>query len=341
MRRLVAVATFVASFAFVSPVFAGSDSVADFYRGKSIRLLISSGPGSGYDSYARLLARHLGDHIPGHPNFIPQNMPAAGGAALLNSAYNKGPFDGSLIFGLHFNLPLNQVIGGKSVHYDIARMKAIGRLLASNAATGIFAKSKTGIRTLDDARHREAVIGSTSATSVSTIFPTILKKMAGAKFKVVSGYDDVFLAMERGEIDGFGSYSYMTFKSIHPDYLTKKLFYPIVQWGAEREAAWPDVPTAADIAKTPRDKRAMEIVSSTSDIGFSYFMPPGVPANRAKALQDAFNAMVKDPAFLADAKKSNLFLRTAQAKEVEEIVGNVLTAPPDVVSRVVELMKVD
>lgn len=344
MKRLVAIAAFAASVAFAHPVFAGSDSVADFYRGKSIRLMIGSAPGSGYDSYARLLARHLGDHIPGHPSLIPQNMPAAGGVALLNSAYNKGPFDGSMIFDVHFNLPLNQAISGEGVHYDLSKMTAIGRLLASNASTGVSAKSKSEVKTLADAFHRQVIIGSTSATSVSTIFPTILKKLSGAKIKVVSGYHgdgDVFLAMERGEIDGYGSYSYLTFEAIHPDYLTKKVVYPLVQWGAQRETAWPDVPTAIDLAKTPRDKRAMAIVSSTSDVGFSYFIPPRVPADRTKALQDAFNAMIKDPAFLADAKQGKLPIRPASAREVTDIVTNVLTAPPDVVSRVVELMKFD
>jgi tripartite-type tricarboxylate transporter receptor subunit TctC len=324
-------------------VVAAPPSVAEFYKGKMIRFLISTPPGSGYDTYARLLMRHYGDYIPGNPKFIPQNMPAAGGVVLLNTAANIGPFDGTLMFTLHFNLPLYQATGGEGIRFDIGKMRSIGRLLASNAAIGVSTKSATGVKTFEDVLQKEIIIGSTGASSNSFLFPTILNKMAGAKFKVVPGYDGdsgVFLAMERGEVDGFGSYSYLTFQSMRPDMLTKKMFYPLVQWGIRREEAWPDVPTAIDIAKTPRDKKAMEIVSAGSDIGFSYFLPPGVPEERVKALQDAFDATIKDPTFLADAQGANLALRTASGKEMETIVGNVLTAPKDAIDRAVELMKV-
>lgn len=351
-RRAIIASTLVAGFtvaaALAGPLLsaearsAPTGSVASFYRGKTIRFLIGGQPGSGYDVYARLLARRLGDHIPGRPALIPENMPAAGGMALLNSAYNTGPFDGTLIFSLHFILPLYQVLGSPGVRYDIAKMKPLGRLLASNTVIGVSTKSKSGVASFDDALARQAVIGSTGATSNSTLFPTILNRMAGTRFKVVPGYSGdaaVFLAMERGEIDGFGSYSYLTFKSVHPDYLTKKLFNPIVQWGALREQAWPDTPTAVDVAKTALDKEAMAIVSAGPDIGFSYFMPPGVPDDRAKALQDAFEATIKDPAFLADAKNAKLALRPASARELGAIVSRVLDAPKDAIARVAELTK--
>jgi len=348
-RRLcLAAAALIAATAPISSASAASvvdapASVAEFYKGKMIRFLISTPPGSGYDTYARLLTRHYGDFIPGNPKFIPQNMPAAGGVVLLNTAANIGPFDGTLIFTLHFNLPLYQATGGEGIRFDIAKMRGIGRLLASNAAIGVSSKSVTGVKTFEDVLQKEIIIGSTGASSNSTLFPLIMNKMAGTKFKVVPGYDGdsgVFLAMERGEIDGFGSYSYLTFQSMRPDMLTKKMFYPLVQWGMRREEAWPDVPTAIEIAKTPRDKKAMEIVSAGSDIGFSYFMPPGVPEERVKALQDAFDATIKDESFLADAKGANLALRTASGKEMETIVGNVLAAPKDAIDRAIELMKV-
>lgn len=317
-------------------------SESDFYKGKSIRLLISAPAGSGYDAYARLMARHFGKQLPGTPDVVPQNMPGAGGATLLNTVYNKGPFDGTAIFTLHFTLPLYQAIGGQGVRFDILKLRGIGRLLASNTVIGVAADSKSGVRTFEDALTKEAIIGTTGATSNSTLFPSILNKMVGTKFKLVAGYEGagaVFLAMQRGEIDGFGSYSYLTFKSVHPDYLTKKLFHPIVQWGEQREQAWPDVPTAIDVAKTPIDKGAMQLVSAGSDIGFSYFMPPGVPDERAKNLQRAFDEMIKSPAFLSDAERSKLELRTATAKDIEGIVKKVLSASPEVIKRVVELNK--
>lgn len=324
----------------VPPAAVSADEIADFYRGKRMTILISSPPGSGYDTYARLLARGLPPHIPGNPTMVPQNMPGAGGMTLLNQAYNSGARDGTLVFTLHFTLPLYQAMGGRGVRFDAAKIIGLGRLLASNAVIGVATNSKSNVRTLADAVARESVIGSTGVSSNATIYPTILNNMLGAKFKIVSGYageGDIFLAMERGEVDGFGSYSYLTFKATKPDYLTKKLFYPIIQWGTKREDEWSDVPTAIDTATMPVDKRAMELASSGPDIGFSYFMPPEVPTLRVRALRAAFDEMIKDPVFLAEAERQNLPLRTASGEAMEESVRSVLSATPDVINRLTEL----
>ena len=321
-----------------------AESVADFYRGKTIRMLISGPPGSGYDTYARLLARHIGDHIPGKPSFTAENMTAAGGLVLLNTAYNTGPFDGTLMFTLHFNLPLYQAIGGSGVRFDIGKMHGIGRLLASNAATGTYAKSTAGVSTFEEARSHKAVIGSAGATSNSTLFPIVLNRMAGTQFKVVPGYDGdpaVFMAMEKGEVDGFGAYSYLTFASVRPDYLAQKLIRPIVQWGAEREEGWPDTPTAIEVATTPIDRTTARIISAGSDIGFSYFVGPNVPQERVEALRAAFQAMLTDPKFKADVAQSKLFLRPKSGAEAQAIVADVLTAPRDVIDRAIALTKLD
>jgi tripartite-type tricarboxylate transporter receptor subunit TctC len=339
LRRLVRALTCLAL--FFAARSAQADPVANFYKNKQIELLISAEEGTGYDSYARLLARHLGDHIPGHPTIVPQNMPGAGGMIVANDAYNSAPRDGTTIFTLHFTLPLYQAMGGQGVRFDAQKFPAIGRLLASNVVIGIWTKSKSGVRNVADAEQKVSVIGSTGMTSNSTVYPIILNHMIGTKFKIASGYrgqGDIFLAMERGEVDGFGSYSYLTFKSSKPDWLTKKLFYPIVQWGAKREQAWPDVPTAADLAKTPTDKKAMEIVSAGSDIGFSYFLPPGVPAARVAAIRKAFQDMLVDPAFLADAAQARLDLRPQSAAEVEATVHDVVAAPPAAIERLAGLM---
>ena len=320
---------------------ARADEIADFYRGKRVTLLISGPAGSGYDIYARLLAGNLGKYIPGNPSIVSQNLAAAAGLVLANTAYTTGARDGTLLLTLHFNLPLYQAMGGQGVRFDAGKFIGLGRLLASNAVIGVAANSNSGVKNLDDARQKITTIGGTGPTSNATLYPTILNHLTGTKFKVVSGYEGengVFLAMERGELDGFGSYSYLTFKAVKPDYLEKKLFHPIVQWGAQREAAWPDTPTAIDVAQTPADKRAMEIASSGPDLGFSYFMPPEVPAARVTALRKAFDDMVADPAFLAEAARLRLDLRPASAREVETIVANVLSAPVNVVERLTRLM---
>lgn len=321
---------------------AAADPIADFYGGKRMTILISTPAGSGYDTYARLLGRNLGRYIPGNPSFIPRNMPGAGGMRLLNHAYNKGARDGTLLFTLHFNLPLWQAIGGAGVKYDASKIIGIGRLLASNAVIGVWAKSKSKVTNVQDATMRQAVIGSTGATSNSTIFPIMVNNLVGTKFKVVHGYAGgfaVFLAMERGEIDGFGSYSYLSFKAVKPEYLAKKLFYPIVQWGRGREKGWSHVPTAVDLAKTDIDRKAMDIASSGPRIGFSYFTPPGVPKARIAALRGAFNTMVKDKAFLGEVKRLKLPLRPATGEEVEQIVASVMGAPANVIVRLKQLRR--
>ncbi len=320
---------------------AAADPIADFYKSKHMTILISTPPGGGYDVYARLLARNLGGHIPGHPDIIPRNMPGAGGMVVLNYAYNRSPRDGTVLFTLHFNLPLYQAMGGKGVKFDAGKIIGLGRLLASNAVIGVWNKSKSKVRNIDEARRYPAVIGSTGATSNSTVYPTIMNNMLGTKFRVVNGYaggGQVFLAMERGEIDGFGSFSYLTFKAVKPQYLTQHLFSPIVQFGMKRETAWSDVPTAIDLAKTPIDKHAMEVAVAGPEIGFSYFMPPAVPADRVAALRKAFDDMVKDPGFLKEAAREKMYLRPATGTEVEAIVASVLTAPHEAIERLRQLM---
>ncbi|MDH3241043.1 MAG: tripartite tricarboxylate transporter substrate-binding protein [Alphaproteobacteria bacterium] len=334
-------ASLIAAAGAFSP--ASADAISDFYGSKRMTILISTPPGGGYDVYARLLGRSLGEYIPGKPTIIPRNMPGAGGMVLLNYAYNKGAKDGTLLFTLHYNLPMYQAMGGRGVKYDARKIIGLGRLLASNAVTAVWAKSKSAVKTIGDALEREAVIGSTGATSNSTVYPIVLNNMLGTKFKVVSGYaggGSVFLAMERGEIDGFGAYSYLTLKSVKPDYLTQKKIQPIVQWGPKREEEWSHVPTAVDLAKSGVDRAAMKIASTGPEIGFSYFMPPGVPAARVNALRTAFNTMIKDPAFLREAKRHRLDLRTADAAYVEKLVADVMAASPDSIDRLRQLMVV-
>ncbi len=322
---------------------AAADEISDFYASKRMTILISTPPGGGYDVYARLLGRGLSDYIPGKPTIIPRNMPGAGGMVLLNYAYNKGERDGTLLFTLHYNLPMYQAMGGRGVRYDARKIIGLGRLLASNAVTAVWATSKSKVKTVKDALQREAVIGSTGATSNSTVYPIVLNNMLGTKFKVVSGYTGggaVFLAMERGEIDGFGAYSYLTLKSVKSDYLTEKKIDPIVQWGPKREAEWSHVPTAIDLAKNETDRKAMEIASTGPEIGFSYFMPPEVPKARVAALRAAFDKMVKDPAFLREAKRHRLALRPADSAYVEKLVADVFAAPPAAIERLRQLMVV-
>jgi tripartite-type tricarboxylate transporter receptor subunit TctC len=340
LAGLMAASALAGMVSFAGAALADTAAVADFYKGKTIRVVVGAPAGDAYDTYARLLVRHLGNHIPGNPGFVVENQPGAGGMVELNNAYNLGPFDGTLVYSLNFNMPLFQMLGESGVKYDLKNISCMGRLLASNAVTAVAKASASGVTDLASARDKEAVIGSTGVASNSTQYPVILNRMAGTKFKVVPGYEGaaaLLLAMDRGEVDGFGSYSYLTFKSTRPQYLDE--INPIVQWGEKREEAWPNTPTAMEIATNDVDQRAMQVVSAGPDLGFSYCIPPNVPQERVEALQTGFDETVKDPDFLSDAANAKLDLRVATGQEVSQIVSDVLTAPANVVDRVRDLIK--
>jgi tripartite-type tricarboxylate transporter receptor subunit TctC len=330
----------LAAFVLSAPIFsAHADPVADFYKGKRISMMISSGVGGGYDLYARTVSRFMGAHIPGNPSIIPQNKPGAGGMKLLNFAYIKAPRDGSLVFTLHIGLPLHQALGGRGVRYDAKKLIGLGRVAAGNAITGVW--HKAAVKSFADARKKTVTVGSTGASSVSSVFPTVAQNVLGAKIKVIMGYkggEQVMLAMERGEVDGFGAFGLASMQSTRPNYLTKKLVNPLVQWGLRREKIWPDIPLASELAKNAVDKKAVEVLSSQMDFGRSYYLPPGVPRDRVTALRVALKKTIGDAKFLASAKKLKMEIRYASGEATEKMIADVLAAPKSALTRLKEVM---
>lgn len=331
----------VATCLIALPSPATASSVSDFYTGKRIKLLISSGVGGAYDLYGRLFARHMGSYIPGKPDIIPQNLPGAGGMKVLNFAYNQGAKDGTLIFTLHIGLPLHQALGRRGVRYDAGKIIGIGRLAAGNSATTIW--HTAGVKTYRDVLNKEVTVGATSASSNSAVFPTVAANLLGAKIKVIKGYkssETVHLAMQRGEVQGSGSESLASTLANHPDYITKKLIYPLFQWGLRREKLWANVPLASELAKNDIDRRALEVLSAQMDIGRSYYLPPGVPKDRVAALRNALRNTVQDASFKADAKKARAEIRYASGPETEKMIAAVLAAPKNVLDRLKAASKV-
>lgn len=309
-------------------------SAADFYAGKTIDLMISSGAGGGYDLYARILGRHIDRHIPGRPNIVAQNMPGAGGMRLLNHAYNVGKQDGTLIFTLHQNLPMFQRMGARGVKYDAQKIQSIGRLSAGNEL--LLASKDSGIKSYKDLYEKEIVVGSTGASSNSTVYPYLARNMLGLKFKVISGYKsgtEVQLAMERGELQGMGSWSLGSMYASGPTYLKPGAMVPLVQFGPKREKEWPDAPTVLELAKTPEDKAALEVVVQGPEIGRSYWVGPGVPADRVKVLRTAFNGMIKDEKFLAEFKRQRMLERFATGEEMDAVITAIFAAPQSSIDR--------
>ncbi len=313
---------------------AGAAQAADFYAGKTLKILVSSGPGGGYDLYARTLGRHINRHIPGTPRVIAQNMPGAGGMKLLNFAYNQGDQDGTAIFTLHQNLPMYQRMGARGVQYDALKIQGVGRLSAGNEL--LLASAKVPVKSYKDLYTKELIVGSTGASSNSTVYPYLARNMLGLKFKVISGYKsgtEVRLAMERGELQGMGSWALGSLMTSGPEYLKPGALTPLVQFGFKREKEWPDAPLATELAKTDLDRAAMQVVAIGPEIGRSYWVGPKVPKDRVMILRAAFNKMLSDPKFKEDFKRQRMLERFATGEEMEAFIKQIFAAPQASIDR--------
>ncbi|HEX9808688.1 MAG TPA: hypothetical protein VGC25_03680 [Alphaproteobacteria bacterium] len=307
---------------------------ADFYAGKTLNILVSSGPGGGYDLYARMLGRHIDRHIPGNPSVVAQNMPGAGGMRLLNHAYRVAPQDGTVIFTLHQNLPMYQRMGARGVQYDALKIQGIGRLSAGNEL--LLASAASGVKSYKDLYEREVVVGSTGASSNSTVYPYLARNMLGLKFKVIAGYKsgtEVRLAMERGELQGMGSWSLGSIYASGPEFLKPGALVPLVQFGFKPEKEWPGAPVVTALAKSAEDKAALEVVALGPEIGRSYWAGPGVAKDRVQVLRAAFNTMIKDPKFLDEFERQRMLPRFATGEEMEGYIKQIFAAPQSAIDR--------
>jgi tripartite-type tricarboxylate transporter receptor subunit TctC len=309
-------------------------SAADFYKGKTLKIMVSSGAGGGYDLYARFLGRHIQRHIPGNPTVIAQNMPGAGGMRLLNHVYNDPKQDGTVIYTLHQNLPMYQRMGARGVKYDARKLQGIGRLSAGNEL--LLASNKAGVKSYKDLYDKELIVGSTGSSSNSTVYPYLARNMLGLKFKVISGYKsgtEVLLAMQRGELSGMGSWSLGSMYVSGPQYLKPGALVPIVQFGPKREKEWPDAPTVLELAKSDADREALKVVVIGPEIGRSYWTGPNVPAERVRILRTAFNTMLKDKKFMAEFKRQKMLERFATGEEMEGFIKQIFDAPQSAIDR--------
>lgn len=319
--------------------FAGGAAAEEFYKGKTVSVLISSDAGGGYDLYARILARHIDRHIPGKPTMLAQNMPGAGGMRLLNHAYNMARQDGTTFFTLHQNLPMFQRMGARGVKYDARNIRSIGRLSAGNEL--LLASATSGFRSYKDLYQREIVVGSTGASSNSTVYPYLATNMLGLRFKVVIGYKsgtEVQLAMERGELQGMGSLALGSMYATAPQFLKPGAIVPLVQFGMKREREWPDAPTVVELAKSPEDKAALEVVAVGPEIGRSYWVGPKVPAERLADLRKAFSETIKDARFLDEFTRQRMLARFATGEEMDGYIKTLFAAPQSSIDRLREAM---
>ncbi len=312
-----------------------ADPVADFYKGKQIRFVIRTPPGGDYDAYTRLFARHMGKHIPGNPNLVPSNMTGGGGIIAANYMAKVAPRDGTVIGIVGQGLPLDQALGiSKQLQADFKQFHWIGNIVYSNQLLAVWHTSP--VKTFEDAKKSEILIGTTGAGSASTQFPAFYNNVLGTKFRMVTGYrggQAIDLAMERGEVHGRGTNPYSGYMASKPTWIPKGLIIPIMQAGSSKEPGLSNVPLIVEQQAKPEDKPLLEMMARTSDIGRPLATTPGVPPERFAALKSAFQKTLQDPEFLADAKRGNMTIRPMTGEQLAALINSVLDAPADVKAR--------
>ncbi len=317
---------------------ARAEDVADFYKGKTIHLVVGIGVGSGYDVNARLLARYLPAHIPGHPTIVVQNEPGAGSMKMTNSLFHNGPFDGTVIgaaFGGMPTIPLLQPGGAK---VDPTKLIWLGNTNRETHVTYVWHTAP--VQKLDDAKSKELIMGAQAPGSSQYDFPLVANALFGFKFKVVSGYGStskINLALESGEVQGTIA-AWTTIKTLRTDWLRDKKITLLAQWAVRKNPELPDVPLVYDLAKTDADRAALRLTMARLDIGRPFFLPPNVPADRVAALRKAFEDTMKDPEYLAEAKKMRIDVDPLTGEELAKLVEDVSHTPADTVARVREAL---
>jgi tripartite-type tricarboxylate transporter receptor subunit TctC len=314
-----------------------SQDAENFYRGKTISFVIGYSPGGGYDTYARLVARHLGERIPGSPQVVPRNMPGASSRVAVAHTYNVARRDGLTLCTGDQSLALAQVMG-QPLNFDMSRFLYIGNPSSENNTT--VAWHTSGIARIEDAMTREVTVGATGG-SPSSQYPRIMNAVLGTRFRIILGYpggNEINLAMERGEVEGRGSNSWASWKATRPDWLKEKKINLLVQVGLKKADDLSDVPLLMDLAKSEEDRALLRLFSTPSTIGRPIFTTPETPKERVAALRAGFDAMLKDPGFLSEAQKANLELDPVSGEELQEIVEQILVTPKTITKRLAEIL---
>ena len=309
-----------------------AQGVADFYKGKTIAILMGTGPGGSYDLYGRTIAEHLGRHIPGNPNVIIEHMPGAGGVIAGNHLYGPGPQDGTKILLSH-SIPLAEKLEPKGVRFESTKLQWLGTYDAIAHTMAIWHGAE--VDTLDALKTKPLIIGSFSRSHLTYQWPAMMKHVLGTNYQVITGYrsgSDLNLAMERGEVHGWAA-SWENLAGTRPQWLTEKKVSVLVSFTFERKKQIPDVPTLLELAP-PGQKDIVEFVTAGTPFGRAMTVGPGVPADRVAALRKAFDDVMKDPAFLAEAAKRNLDIDPRPAAYPHALADKLASASPELVAKV-------
>jgi tripartite-type tricarboxylate transporter receptor subunit TctC len=316
-----------------------ADPVADFYRGKSITMLVASGVGGGYDTYARVFARYAPKFIPGNPNIIAKNMPAAGGLVAANTLYNNVDKDALTIAALSNVSTLDPLFGNAGARYDPLKLGWIGSIGKLQNVCATWHTSP--VKTIEDAKKREVIVAGAGASSNTAVVPRIINELLGTRFKVVSGYDPaggLTMAVESGEAEGICGLSWSTMKASRPDWITGKKLNVLVQMSMEKLPELNDVPSALDLVTDPARKRVLELILIRQETGRPFATAPGSPPDRLAALRAAFEATMKDPEFIADAERNQMEIEPLTGAAIEALLQKAYASPPGVVAQAAALV---
>src|SRR5580698_965204 len=316
-----------------------ADPIADFYHGRTISLILSAGAGGGYASYALAFAPYFSAHIPGHPQIIIQNMPGGGGIRAMLYLDAVAPKDGTTLGLVHSSVPFAPIYGIKAANYDPRAMNWIGSI---DASTGIcVAWHESGIATWQDLLTKPFVVGGSGAGSQMETMPVMLDKLFGTRIKVISGYkggNDIYLAMERGEIQGRCGGLISSINSTRPDWFPQKLVTVPIQIAGTRNPFFPQTPAIAEFVKDDRTRKILQLILAPLEMDRPILAPPGVPADRVAALREAFHAAMNDPAFIAQAEKDHLEIREVSGSRVAEILENAFAMPAEIAKAATDAM---
>jgi tripartite-type tricarboxylate transporter receptor subunit TctC len=318
---------------------ASAQTVEQFYKARQLTMLVFTGAGSTYDIYARVLARHLGDHIPGRPIIIVQNMPGAGGLKLEQYIYRIAPNDGAVMGTIGRGLPFEPMLGQNEANVDVLKFTWLGSMNRDVSLAMSWHTSK--IKNFADLQQHQLLVPGTGAGADSEIMPLAFNRLAGTKFKIIEGYRDTAiaaLAMERGELDGLAYWSWSSIMAAHPDWVRDKTVNLLFHTGVNPIRDAPAVPSIRNLVTNPTDKGALTFLLAREVIGRPFLAPPGLPADRAAALRSGFAATLRDPAFLEDAKRTRLDVSLVTGAEVDTLLKDSAGAPKDVIARVKEAL---
>jgi tripartite-type tricarboxylate transporter receptor subunit TctC len=319
---------------------AQAQTPAEFFKDKQVSLYIGFAPGGTYDLYGRIVARHIGKHIPGNPSVIPKNMEGAGSIRLTNFMYAQAPKDGTAIATMGRGGAFGPLFGMKGAQFDAEKFLWLG---SANDEVSLCASwHQSGIKTFDDVRQKELVIAATGPSDESQTVPKILNGVLGSKFKIIGGYTgsgQMTVSIERGETQGRCAFSWASMKATHRQWLDEKKINILVQVSYQKHPELPHIPLAGDLAKTPEQKQMIALFAARQVMGRPFYAPPDLPKDRAAALRKAFLATLNDPAFRAEAAKLRLEVTPVAGERVQQIVHDIYTTPRDVVQKAAAMVK--